>query len=102
MKKLEDIFQRFVSFVGRADCGAFFSDSCNSMRALWTRLLDHGLVSWEYGYATHPLNNFCKDIIFIPDFKADLWRSLFLLKGIKNKGMVGKIFRVLSSELYGK
>ena len=59
-------------------------------------------MSWEYSCIAHPLKNFCEDIIYIPNFKADLQRSLFLSEGIKKKGMSGKIFRVLSSKLYGK
>ena len=102
MQKLEEIFHRFVDFFGCAVVNAFLSNSCNAIRALLRGLLEHGLVSWEYSCAAHPLNNFCEEIISLPEFKSGLRRGLSLSKGIKNKGMARKISRVLLLELYGK
>ena len=91
-----------MDFICRAFVNPLLSDMCNAMRSLRRGLMEYGLVSLEYSCASHPMNNLCGDIISIPNFKVYLRRGLFLSKSIKNKGMVGKIFRVISFELYVK
>ena len=102
VKKVKEIFQTLLAYVCRGVVDGFMSDSCNAMRALRRELRQCNLVVWEYGCASHSLNNFCEVILYLPDFKCKLRRGLFLSKSIKDNGMVGKVFRALSLELFGK
>lgn len=81
---------------------AFISDSCNLMRAVRTKLFNHGTVQLTYGCSAHALNNFCEDIAKIASVKESIRRGVYVSKTIKNQNLLNKIFNMLCIEMVGK
>lgn len=58
----------------------FISDNYNAMWVLWKQLIDIADVDYTYECEAHPLNNLCKDLIRLPNFKSLLKMTLIVLK----------------------
>lgn len=97
VKKLEDTIKRLHEKVGMKCISSFVSDSCNGMRDVRKTLQEKNLVRWSYGCAAHCLNNFSEDI-GKNLFKDVIKKCVFIMKTIKNNGMLRKIFDKICME----
>lgn len=97
--KLTDTIRRLDETVGVKCVSNFVSDSCNGMRDVRKKLQEKQLVRWAYGCAAHSLNNFTEDIAKLL-FKNVIKKCVFMVKTIKNTGMVRKIFDKLCTEKF--
>lgn len=74
--KIKDTMKEINSNTKSVTSIIFVSDSCNSMRLVRNKLVEEGVVKFEYGCAAHCLNNFCESVV--KEMFKYLRKNLFL------------------------
>lgn len=82
-------------------CDSFISDYCNFMRPFCFLLKQRKAVLWIFDCVIYCLNNFFKDIVR-RIFKDVLKNTLFVLRTVRGKHLLRRLFEVTCTEHIGK